>query len=162
MLRLLAQEVPAAQLHEVRRFDAHWEREASIRLRGGDLAAVAAYDRHGRIRGADQETAYDRAASMWLAAYLRGKNVLLLAGSNAEAAELSHREAGDLSATEQIRQDQEWAGGTGHLRQPSASPAANRRTTSSASRRPPWRGGHGSAAEASQYRPHVVPPADRP
>ena len=91
MFRLLAQEVPAAQLHEVRRFDARWEREASVRLRDGDLAAAAAYDRHGRIRGADQEAAYDRAASMWLADHLRGKDVLLLAGSNAEAAELSRR-----------------------------------------------------------------------
>jgi TrwC relaxase/AAA domain len=91
VLRLLAQEVPAVQLHEVRRFDAPWEREASIQLRAGDLAAIAAYDRHGRIRGADQETAYDRAATMWLADHLRGKDVLLLAGSNAEAAELSRR-----------------------------------------------------------------------
>jgi hypothetical protein len=63
MLRLLAQEVPAAQLYEVRRFDAVWEREASVRLREGDLAAAAAYDRHGRIRGADEQAAYDRAAS---------------------------------------------------------------------------------------------------
>jgi TrwC relaxase/AAA domain len=91
MVALLAQEVPAARLHEVRRFDAPWEREASARLRGGDLAAVAAYDRHGRISAADEEAAYDRAASMWLADYLRGKDVLLLAGSNAEAAELSRR-----------------------------------------------------------------------
>jgi conjugative relaxase-like TrwC/TraI family protein len=91
MFRLLAQEVPAAQLHEVRRFDADWERHASIRLRDGDPAAVAAYDRHGRIRGADHEAAYDRAASMWLADHLRGKDVLLLAGSNAEAADLAHR-----------------------------------------------------------------------
>ena len=91
MFRLLAREVPAAELHEVRRFEAQWEREASVRLRDGDLAAVAAYDRHGRIRGADEEAAYDRAASMWLADHLRGKNVLLLAGSNAEAADLSRR-----------------------------------------------------------------------
>ncbi len=91
MFRLLAREVSAAELHEVRRFEAPWEREASVRLRGGDLAAVAAYDRHGRIRGADAEAAYDRAASMWLADHLRGKTVLLLAGSNAEAAELSRR-----------------------------------------------------------------------
>ncbi len=91
MFRLLAQEAPAAELHEVRRFDAQWEREASVRLRDGDLVAVAAYDRHGRIRGADEEAAYERAASMWLADHLRGKNVLLLAGSNAEAAELSRR-----------------------------------------------------------------------
>ena len=91
MFRLLAREVPAAELHEVRRFDAAWEREASIQLRDGDPAAVAAYDRHGRIRGADHEAAYDRAASMWLADHLRGKDVLLLAGSNAEAADLSRR-----------------------------------------------------------------------
>ena len=91
MFRLLAREVPAARLHEVRRFTAQWEREASVRLRDGDLAAVAAYDRHGRIRGADEEAAYDRAAAMWLADHLRGKDVLLLAGSNAEAAELSRR-----------------------------------------------------------------------
>jgi len=91
MFRLLAQEVPAARLHEVRRFDAEWERRASIRLRDGDLAAAAAYDRHGRICGADQEAACDRATSMWLADHLRGKSVLLLAGSNVEAAGLSRR-----------------------------------------------------------------------
>jgi conjugative relaxase-like TrwC/TraI family protein len=98
MFRLLTREVPAAQLREVRRFDASWEREASVRLRDGDLAVAAVYDRHGRIRGADEEAAYDRAASMWLADHLRGKNVLLLAGSNAEAAELSRRVQARLAA----------------------------------------------------------------
>jgi len=91
VFRLLAHEVPTAELHEVRRFDAEWERQASVRLRDGDPAVAAAYDRHGRIRGADQETACDRAASMWLADHLGGKDVLLLAGSNAEAAGLSRR-----------------------------------------------------------------------
>ena len=91
MFQLLAKEVPAAELHEVRRFDAEWERQASIRLREGAPAAIAAYDRHGRIRGADYEAAYDRAASMWLADHLRGKDVLLLAESNAEAADLARR-----------------------------------------------------------------------
>ena len=59
---------------------------------------LAAYDRHGRIRGADEEAAFDRAASMWLADHLRGKDVLLLAGSNAEAAELSRRVQARLAA----------------------------------------------------------------
>jgi TrwC relaxase/AAA domain len=98
MFALLAREVPAARLHEVRRFEAQWEREASVRLRDGDLAAVAVYDRHGRIRGADEEAAYDRAASMWFADHLRGKDVLLLAGSNTEAAELSRRAQARLVA----------------------------------------------------------------
>ena len=91
VFRLLAGEVPTAELHEVRRFDAEWERQASVRLRAGDLAAVAGYDHHRRIRGGDAEAACDRAASMWLADHLRGKDVLLLAGSNAEAADLSRR-----------------------------------------------------------------------
>jgi hypothetical protein len=91
MFRLLAKEVPAAELHEVRRFDAAWEREASVRLRDGDVAAVAVYDRHGRIRGADTEAAFERAAAMWVADHLRDKDVLLLAGSNAEAADLARR-----------------------------------------------------------------------
>ena len=64
---------------------------ASIKLRDGDLAVIATYDRHGRIRGADQETAYQRATLMWLADHLRGKDVLLLAGSNAEAGDLARR-----------------------------------------------------------------------
>ena len=106
MFRLLAREVPAARLHEVRRFDAPWEREASIQLRDGDLAAAAAYDRHGRIRGADAETAYGRAASMWLADHLRGKDVLLLAGSNAEAAELSRRVQAKLAQMGRVGQPQ--------------------------------------------------------
>src|SRR6266705_3131007 len=82
--RLLAQEVPTAQLHEVRRFTAGWERHASVRLREGDLAAAAAYD---------------RAASMWLADHLRGKDALLLVGSNAEAAGLSRRVQAKLTQT---------------------------------------------------------------
>jgi conjugative relaxase-like TrwC/TraI family protein len=96
MFGLLVQEVPGAELHEVRQFDAAWEADASVRLRAGDFTAYAAYDRHGRMRGADQEAAMDRAASMWLADHLRGKNVLLLAGSNSEAADLSRRIQAEL------------------------------------------------------------------
>jgi conjugative relaxase-like TrwC/TraI family protein len=104
MFRLLAQEVPAAELAEVRRFHAQWEADASIRLRAGDPGVIAVYDRHGRIRGADQETACEKAAGAWLADHLRGKDALLLAGSNEEAADLARRvqakliQAGTVSA----------------------------------------------------------------
>jgi TrwC relaxase/AAA domain len=91
MFRLFAREVPCAELHEVRRFNATWEADASVRLRAGDFTAYTGYDRHGRIRAADRDTAMDCAASMWLADHLQGKTVLLLAGSNSEAADLSRR-----------------------------------------------------------------------
>jgi AAA domain len=106
MFRLLAQEVPAARLHEVRRFTAEWERRASVRLRDGDLAAAAACDRHGRICGSDEEAACDRAVSLWLADHLRGKDVLLLAGSNAEAADLSRRVQAKLAQMGRARPPQ--------------------------------------------------------
>ena len=106
MFRLLAREIPCVELHEVRRFDAAWEADASMRLRAGDFTAYAAYDRHGRIRGADQESAMDRAAGMWLADHLRGKTVLLLAGSNSEAAELSRRVQAKLIQLERVQRPQ--------------------------------------------------------
>ncbi len=73
------------------RFDAQWERDASVRLRAGDFSVVAAYDRHGRIRGDRREAAFDRAAGAWLADHLHGRDTILLAGSNQEAAELARR-----------------------------------------------------------------------
>ena len=112
MFQLVAQEVPGAELTEVRRFTAQWEAEASARLRDGDLAVVAAYDRHGRIRGADEDAAYERAASLWLADHLRGKDVLLLAGSNAEAAELARRVQARLIQLGRVTQPQAPYSGT--------------------------------------------------
>src|SRR6516165_2979387 len=106
MFRLLVREIPCTELHEVCRFDAAWEAGASVRLRAGDFTAYAAYDRHGRMRGADQETAYDHAASMWLADHLQGKTVLLLAGSNSEAADLSRRVQAKLIQLGTVQQPQ--------------------------------------------------------
>jgi hypothetical protein len=106
MFRLLAREVPCTELREVRRFGAAWEADASAWLRAGDFTAHAAYDRHGRMRGADQDAAMDRAASMWLADHLQGKNVLLLAGSNGEAAELSRRVQAKLIQLGTVRRPQ--------------------------------------------------------
>ena len=91
MFRTLIGELGAAELTEVLRFTQEWERGASVRLRAGDFAAVGAYDRRGRIRGGDRESAYDRAAGAWLADHLHGRDALLLAGSNEEAAELARR-----------------------------------------------------------------------
>ena len=89
MFRALIRELGAAELSEVMRFDQQWERDASLRLRDGDKGVTAAYDRRGRIRGDHREAAYARAAGAWLADHLHGKDALLLAGSNEEAAELA-------------------------------------------------------------------------
>jgi hypothetical protein len=51
MMRLLASDLGHWELAEVRRFDAAWERLASLQLRRGEKAALRAYDVRGRIRG---------------------------------------------------------------------------------------------------------------
>jgi AAA domain/TrwC relaxase len=86
-----ATELGAAELSEVRRFTSPWEAHASLQLRRGDKSALAAYDAHGRIRAGDREAMHDKAALAFLADFLAGKDSILLAGSNAEAADLARR-----------------------------------------------------------------------
>jgi AAA domain len=86
-----ATELGATELSEVRRFTSGWEADASLQLRHGDKTALAAYDAHGRIRAGDREAMHDKAALAFLADYLDGKDSILLAGSNAEAADLARR-----------------------------------------------------------------------
>jgi len=77
------------ELHEVRRFTAAWEARASLRMRAGDLRAWAEYGAHGRIRSGPQDAAYEKAVGQWVTDHLEGRSSLLLAGSNAEAADLA-------------------------------------------------------------------------
>ena len=72
------------------------------RLRHAHREVFAAYDTHGRIRHGDREAAYTRAASEYLADFLAGKDTLLLAGTNAEAADLARIVQSKLAAAGKI------------------------------------------------------------
>jgi hypothetical protein len=89
MMRLIASDLGHWELAEVRRFDAEWERLASLQLRRGERAALHAYDARGRIRGGPQPQAQAEAVELYLADYLLSRDVLLLAGTNEEAARLA-------------------------------------------------------------------------
>ena len=89
MFRLLARRHGNWRLDEVRRFTESWEGPASLRLRDGDMLALGEYARHGRIYHGPANLMREEAVRLWLADYLRGKDSLLLAGSNEEAAELA-------------------------------------------------------------------------
>jgi conjugative relaxase-like TrwC/TraI family protein len=95
-MMLLADRLGYVQLAEPVRFTAAWERAASLRLRLGDATALDEYDQHGRIRGAPPDHATDQAARAYLAAYLAGRNVLLIAADWARCRELSARIRDDL------------------------------------------------------------------
>jgi hypothetical protein len=101
-----ATELGAAELHEVRRFASPWEARASLQLRRGDKTALAAYDTHGRIRAGDREAMHDKAARGFLADFLEGKESVLLAGSNAEAADLARRVQDKLIRAGRVQQPQ--------------------------------------------------------
>ena len=85
-----------AQLVDAVRFTAEWEREASLRLRAGEAAVLTEYDQHGRIKGADLDQIMDEARKSYLAGYLSGRDVLLMAQSHELTRELSQRIREDL------------------------------------------------------------------
>jgi TrwC relaxase/AAA domain-containing protein len=98
--------IGAAELHQVRRFANTWEADASLQLRRGDKTALAAYDTHGRIRAGDREAMHDKAAMAFLADFLQGKDSVLVAGSNAEAADLARRVQDGLIGAGRVQQPQ--------------------------------------------------------
>jgi conjugative relaxase-like TrwC/TraI family protein len=89
MMALIASDLGHWELAEVRRFDQEWEAQASLQLRGGQRAALHAYDTRGRVRGHHRQAAMRDAVALYLADHLMGRDTMLLAGSNEEAAELA-------------------------------------------------------------------------
>ena len=66
-MRLLADEHGYYRLRTVQRFEQDWEREASLRLRAGDVDALAEYDQRGRVLDGTREQMADAAYQRWLA-----------------------------------------------------------------------------------------------
>jgi hypothetical protein len=67
-----------------------------LALARGDATALDEYNQHGRIRGAPPDYATDQAARAYVATYLTGRNVLLMAADWARCRELSARIRDDL------------------------------------------------------------------
>ncbi len=89
MMRLIAADLGHWELAEVRRFDEEWEARASLQLREGQRAALQAYDARGRVRGNHRQAAMRDAVALYLVDLLMGRDAMLLAGTNEEAAELA-------------------------------------------------------------------------
>jgi conjugative relaxase-like TrwC/TraI family protein len=95
-MALLASRLGYVQLAEPVRFEAAWERDASLRLRDRDPTALDDYDQHGRIHGAPPDQAMDQAANAYVANYLAGRDVVLTAVDWNRCRELSLRIRDDL------------------------------------------------------------------
>lgn len=77
------------RLTEVRRFTHAWEAEASLKLRHGDITALADYQARGRIYHGPQDRVFDDAVDLYLNGFLDGQDALLMATSNETAARLA-------------------------------------------------------------------------
>jgi hypothetical protein len=93
---MLARQLGFAQLAEPVRFASAWERDATLRLRAGDVSVLTDYAEHGRLRGGTPEEAADLACRAFVADYLAGRDALLLARTGEQARELSRRVRDDL------------------------------------------------------------------
>jgi AAA domain len=95
-MMLLADRLGYVQLAEAVRFTNEWERDASLGLRRGEVAALEEYDRHGRISGDEPDAALDTARAAYLGSYLAGRDVLMIGRAHETCRELSRRVRGDL------------------------------------------------------------------
>jgi hypothetical protein len=95
-MMMLLRRMGYVQLPEPVRFAHEWERDATLRLRAGDVSVLAQYEEQGRVRGGDTEEAMELACRAWTADHLAGKDSLLLARTEEQARELSRRVRDDL------------------------------------------------------------------
>ncbi|HZD24472.1 MAG TPA: MobF family relaxase, partial [Acidimicrobiia bacterium] len=92
----------AVELDQVHRFRHHWERQASLRLRTGDLRVLTEYDRRARIHGGGQTQMEADIIAAWQQARARGETVALMANSTEtvtrlnQLAQQTRIEAGEL------------------------------------------------------------------
>ena len=95
-MALLARHLGHVQLSEASRFTHAWERQATLRLRDGDVTVLTDYRQHDRLHVGKGEDMLEDAARAYLHDRLNGKDTLLITGTEARAAELSRRVREDL------------------------------------------------------------------
>jgi AAA domain len=77
------------QLTDVRRFVADWERNASLRLRGGDDAVLDDYETNGRIAGGTRTEMIAAVYDAWRADVDAGKSSLMIGADGGTVTELN-------------------------------------------------------------------------
>ncbi len=91
MFGLLADTFGAIELDSVHRFANSWEREASLRLRRGDIDVLDLYDTHDRLQGGTSTQMERAAVNTWWRHRQAGDQVLLMAPTNETVAVLNER-----------------------------------------------------------------------
>jgi len=79
----LVDTIGAVELDRVHRFDASWERDASLRLRRGDTDVVALYDHHDRLHGGTGRQMAKATVAAWRRATESGETAAMMAPTRA-------------------------------------------------------------------------------
>lgn len=103
--RLVAKDTKAAELSDVWRFTARWERDASLALRAGEVSVIDAYDDHDRLNAGPADQMEESAYQAWLADIRAGKTSLLIAADNTTVARLNARARLDRITTGEVEPD---------------------------------------------------------
>ena len=82
MFAHLVDEHGAIELGRVHRFTSEWERDASLRLRRGDIDVIDLYAEHHRIVEGPADALQERMVAAWHRARQRGEDVLMTAPTN--------------------------------------------------------------------------------
>jgi hypothetical protein len=96
-MSMLARLLGYASLSQPVRMREQWERDASARLREGDLSALGEYDEHGRVRGGAPEDMLEAAARAYVAMTSEGQDALLVVATHEARMELGRRVQGYLA-----------------------------------------------------------------
>jgi hypothetical protein len=87
------------ELGELQRFQAEWEKAASLGLRLGKEEAIVAYEAHGRVTGGEREALLDALYRAWKADIDQGRESLMVAPDSATVSELNGRARADRVAS---------------------------------------------------------------
>jgi conjugative relaxase-like TrwC/TraI family protein len=79
----------AIELDRVHRFDASWERDASLRLRQGDTDVVGLYDQHGRLHGGTGRQMARATVQAWRDSIEAGESAAMMAPTREAVAVLN-------------------------------------------------------------------------
>ncbi|MGH9190608.1 MAG: ATP-dependent DNA helicase, partial [Acidimicrobiales bacterium] len=91
MFAHLVETCGAIELDRVRRFANAWERDASLRLRQGDVSVVELYDAHGRLHDGTTRRMEADVVNAWWHAHQQGESAAMMAATNETVAALNRR-----------------------------------------------------------------------
>lgn len=95
ILGWLDRQAKTVRLSTIWRFEQEWEQNASLKLRAGDFAAIADYDRHRRIHHGTYIGMVDQAYLSWQADIQEGRSSILIAADNDTVSMLNQRAQAD-------------------------------------------------------------------